>query len=264
MMRYLVMLMAVVFLSGCVPIWTGSTMQDDIAALKAEQARQNETLEEKQKELSAMVESARNDVASLNQMTKEATELLARNNADFGLELEQVRQELQRLVGKMEETDFNLQRLQSDLRMFKEDVDIRFADGGGAPLPEKADDLYKFVQDKFKNRDFRAARKALESFAVKHARDSRMADVVFMMGETYFEEGEWVSAVFEYQKVFKNYPRSSKAGDAVFRIGESYVQLKKCQEAQLFYESVVSDYPKSSYVSQARERLSKMKGGQCP
>src|SRR5690606_15342335 len=102
------------------PIWTGSTMQDDIAALKAEQARQNETLEEKQKELSAMVESARNDVASLNQMTKEATELLARNNADFGLELEQVRQELQRLVGKMEETDFNLQRLQSDLRMFKE------------------------------------------------------------------------------------------------------------------------------------------------
>lgn len=256
-------LMALV-LSGCVPLWTGSAMQEDIAALKAEQSKLNADLGTKQAELSEMVESARAEVAKLNEMTREATELLARNNADFGLELERIRQEFQRMSGQFEETDFRMQKLQTDLRLFKEDVDIRFADGGGAPLPDKADELFKFGADKLKARDFRTARRAFESFATKFARDARMPDVVYMMGESYFEESQWVSAVFEYQKVWKSYTRSDRAGDAVYRIGESYVYMGKCKEAAIFFEAVNSDYPKSKFAADARTKLAKMKDGSCP
>jgi len=263
-MKLVILFVFSILLSGCVPLWTGSAMREDIDQLKADQARLNDDLGVKQAELSAMVDSARTDVAQLNEITREATELLARNNADFGLELERIRQELQRVGGQLEESDFRLQKMQTDLRLFKEDVDIRFADGGGVQMPEKADDLFKYANDKLKARDFRNARKALESFATRHARDARMPEVIFLMGETYFEEGQWVSAVFEYQKVWKNYARSPRAGDAVYRIGECYVQMQKCKEAAIFYEAVVNDYSKSTHANDARAKLAKMKGGTCP
>ena len=66
-------------------------MQDEIDMLKAEQA----SFKEKEQQLSETISAAQRDTDTLEQVLKDATSLLQRNNADFGVEMEQIRQEMQ-------------------------------------------------------------------------------------------------------------------------------------------------------------------------
>ncbi len=250
-------------MTGCVPMWTGNAMQEDIDALKQQQATINQDMGAKQAELSAMVDSARADVTELKGVLQSATDLLKRNNADFGLEIESLRQEVQRLRGQLEESDFRLQKMQQDLQLFKEDVDIRFSDGGGTAMPESAKDLFRFAADKFEAKDYRLARKGFEAFIAKYPRDKLVADAIFYNGETYFAQAQWVSAALEYQKVMQNHERSDRAGDAAFRTGDAFAKMGRCKEAKLFYETVVKDYAKSKFSGQARDRLKTIKDDSC-
>ncbi len=256
-------LFSAILLTGCVPVWTGSAMQEDIDQLKKGQADLNDNLGEKQQELSGMVEQARKDVAEVKKVLEEATKLLQRNDADFGMEVEQTRMELQRLRGEIEKMSFDFSRLQEDLKLFKEDVDLRFAEGGALKMPDKPKELMKYAKEKFDANDWRSARRAYQTFVTKFPKDSDVAEAQFMAGETLFNEKQWVSAVYEYQKVLQGSKPGSYAGDSAFRIGQSFGKLGKCEQAALFYESVVKDYPKSRFARNAKSELKKAKAGKC-
>ena len=110
--RILLLFVAVSFGSGCLPLWTGNRMEKDIEQLKSEQAQLTESLRQKEAELTEMISSARADVSQLNSVIKDATELLQRNSADFGAEMEQMREEVQSVRGEAEQAAFKLQKLE--------------------------------------------------------------------------------------------------------------------------------------------------------
>ena len=250
--------------SGCTPIWTGTQMRNDIDQLKADQDQLTASLREKEQQLTEMIAAARADVVEVNKVIEEATLLLQRNSADFGAEMEEMRREFERLRGQNEEIVFRMSKLEQDLQLFKEDVDLRFADGGGgAQLPTDPAELYKFAAGKFQEGDWRTARRAFETFAKQNPKDRRMDEVAFFVGESFFKEGQWVSAIYEYQRILKKFPKSDRMDDATFRIGEAFVKLGKCSEAQIFFETVVKDFKSSKFRSSAQEQLSKLKGGKC-
>ena len=234
-------------------------MRQDIDQLKAEQSELTESLQEKEAELSKMIASARSDVDELNRVIKDATGLLARNSADFGAEMETMRQDLQTIRGDSEQLQFRLQKLEQDLQIFKEDVDLRFADGGGAALPDDANELFKVSAEKVQAGDTRVARKGFEKFIKKFPKDRRVAEAKFWLGETYFKESRFPSAIFEYQKILKDHSKSDRADDATFRIGESFVKLNKCAEAKIFFETVVKDHKDSKFSKPAKSQLKSLK-----
>lgn len=261
MKRATLLLTLLILGSACTPIWTGNKMQKDIEQLRSEQDELTESLRLKEAELTKMISGARADVDELNRIIKDATELLARNSADFGAEMEIMRQELQTIRGETEQVAFKLQKVEQDLQIFKEDVDLRFADGGGAGLPDDANELFKVSAEKVSSGDTRVARKGFEKFIKKFPKDRRVDEAVFWLGETYFKESRFPSAIFEYQKILKNYPKSDRMDDATFRIGESFASLKKCNEAKVFFETVVKDFKQSKFRSSAQQQLKSL--GSC-
>ncbi len=259
----LVLVCLVFAASGCTPIWSGNKMKSDIEQLKSEQTALTANLREKEAELTKMISGARADVDQLNRVIKDATDLLARNSADFGAEMGGMRQELQSIRGDTEQVAFKLQKLEQDLRLFKEDVDLRFVDGGGggAALPDDPTELFKVSAEKVQSGDTKTARKGFEKFVQRFPKDRRIDEAVFWLGETYFKEERFPSAIFEYQKILKDYPKSDRLDDATFRIGESFAALKKCQEAKVFFETVVKDFKNSKFRSSAQTQLKSL--GSC-
>ena len=254
---------ALLVATGCTPVWSGNKMQEDIEDLKTRQAELDENLASEKEELTQMVSQARTDVQELNTVLKEATALLQRNSADFGVEMERLRQEVEMLRGKVEELDFRFQKVEQDLKLFKEDVDLRFSDGGGMTLPEKSSELYSYASEALKSGDFRKARIGYEAFVKKFPKDDRADDAIFGLGETYFAQKQHVSAVYEYQKIIKAYPKSDRRDDATFRIGEAFMALGKCKEAKVFFDAVVKDYPKSKWRNKSTEHLQSISSGSC-
>lgn len=255
------LLSLVLLIAGCTPIWSGNKMRQDIDQLRSEQDELTESLRAREAELTKMISSARADVDALNKIIRDATDLLARNSADFGAEMEVIRQELQSIRGHSEEVAFKLQKVEQDLQIFKEDVDLRFADGGGATLPDDANELFKVATEKVEAGETRAARKGFEKFIKVFPKDRRVDEALFWLGETYFKESRFPSAIFEYQKILQNYPKSDRMDDATFRIGESFARLNKCNEAKVFFETVVKDYQSSKFRAPAQQQIKSL--GSC-
>ncbi len=249
--------------SACVPVWTGNRMQDELESVKAQQQAMLESSKAEREELTQMIAGARQDVAELESILAEARDLLQKSNANLGVEVHQIREELERLRGKQEELEFRFMRLEQGLELFKEDVDLRLAGGAGVALPEEPDALLEVGTKAMAEKDYRLARRALEAFLSKHGRHAKADEATFLIGESFFAEKQWVGAIFEYQKILQNFPRSSRRSAATYGIGESFVKLGKCEEASVFFETVVNDYPGSRQVRDAREYLQKIKAGNC-
>lgn len=251
--------------SACLPLNRGELMESEIEELKTTQLAMAENYEAQERALRDMITSSREDVEQLKSVLKEARELLQRNNADLGAELQTNREELRRLRGMLEELDFGVSKLAQDLSLFKEDIDIRFASGEAllAQLPDEAAPLFEFGEAKLEEGKMRAARKAFEKFLDQHADHPRAPEAQFNVGETYRVEGHWVTAIGEYQKTMQSERAAALLDDATFRIGEGFYALGRCENARVFFETVVQDYGSSEWASSARVKLNELDSGRC-
>ncbi len=248
--------------AGCTPFWKGREMRERIDELESEQKQLKREYQREKEELEEMVESARTDVDELSSVLEQARRLLKRNNADLGAELQSVRQTIQKLRGQIGETQFKVSQLQRELDLFKEDVDRRFAEGGGG-LPDKPDELFEFGRSKLSEGKLRAARRAFEQFLRKYGDEDRADEAQFSLAETYFRGENWANAVMEYRKVTESHPKSPKRPEATYKIGVGFMKLGKCEQSKPFFETVVADYPRSKVVSKARDQLRRLERGAC-
>lgn len=245
--------------TACVSTNDGEQMKTDIEALKAQQDTMQQTISERETVMAEMIAQARKENQLLRASIAEAQETLQKNNAAQGIDLQKMRDELNQLRGTAEEIDFRLAKMEQDITIFKEDVELRLEGATTSiSLPEDATELFKLGQQTLKEGKTREARKICEAFISRHGEDARVDQALFCVGESYFEEGQYVSAIYEYQKIIKNYYESSKkVPDAALRIGQSFKKLDKCPSSKPFFELVVSDYRRTPASKVAQEELAK-------
>jgi tol-pal system protein YbgF len=236
----------------------GDAMQTEIEALKAQQEVMQKSLSEREANMAEMIAQARKENEALKVLIAQAQETLQKNDAETGVDLQEMRRELDRLRGESEELDFRLLKMEQDLNIFKEDVDLRLQGAvASTNLPENATDLFKLGEQKLAEGDFRAARKIFETFISRHSDDTRVADAIYYSGESYFLQKQYVTSIYEYQKIIQNHARSKRFPDAALRIGQAFKALGKCEQAKPFFEAVVTEYKRSEAAKDAQAELDK-------
>lgn len=261
----LVALVATVAAPGCLPIWVGNDMKDRIDELEREQKETKKKLEEQEKKLKEKIEEANREVEELREVLKKARKLLQRNSADLGAEIQSTREEMQKLRGQIEEAKFRARRLEKELELFKEDVELRFSTGGMAgELPEEADDLFEYGEKQIDQDNLDAARQAFTTFKSEFPEDDRVDDAQVYLADIEFQEREWINAIVKYRKVLKQYPKSSLVPKATYKIGVAFMQLGKCEDAKPFLETVWEEHGDSRFSDAAKEKLEKIGSGKCP
>ncbi len=252
-------------LGGCVSLSAGEEMQQDIEAMRAEQRAMQENYDEEKERLTAMIDSARQDVDQLQSVLKEARALLQRNNADLGVEIQNTREELKKLHGETEELNFKFRRMEQELEIFKEDVDLRFEEvEGRVDLPEQAMPLYEHGVEALQDGRISEARRALGKFLEEYSSHGKAADARYQLAESHLREEQWETAIGEYRQVLQDHPNSPRVGDATYRIGQSLMNIGRCEQANQWFELVTDDYGNSQFASDARQRMSEIKSGKCP
>lgn len=237
-------------------------MREDIDQLRSDQAILNQNLVAKEKELSDMITNARAETTQLNQVLKEATALLQRNSADFGVEMEQIRKDIETIRGRTDQIKFSLVKMENALKLFKEDTDIRFSEAKPT-TPVSESELFRTGESLFQSKKYSEARASLESYVTKYPKKKNTPAAYFYLGESFFLQGKYVSAVGAYEEILKSHFSSRYADDATFRIGDAFSKLKKCKEAAIFYDSVVQDFKRSSFQKKAKQKLKLAKAGKC-
>ena len=83
----------------------GDAMQTEIEALKAQQEVMQKSLSEREANMAEMIAQARKENEALKVLIAQAQETLQTNDAETGVDLQEMRRELDRLRGESEEVD---------------------------------------------------------------------------------------------------------------------------------------------------------------
>jgi soluble lytic murein transglycosylase-like protein/TolA-binding protein len=130
-------------------------------------------------------------------------------------------------------------------------------DGGGAESAAKAapqlpesEHLRRALIYNF-NRDFTAARRHYQAVVERYAQSTGLADALYQVGRTFYQEARFDEAVNYFQRVQQQFPDSASARDALSQMAAAYARSKKFDEAVSAYQRIIERYMDQSVQERA-------------
>jgi len=218
-----------------------------------------------------------------------------RPQAEITAEVDSLRQEISRLRGQVEENSHNLggtpravalleaktrERLdQIENRLTKLESYLGFKAGSprtspptkgpkitakpkpkpSPARPKSVAQVYKLGRRLYKKKSYQAARDRFREVLKKHPKSKYAASAHYWVGETYFAQKKYEEAILAYNQVIKRYSKSSKARSALLKQGLAFARLGDKRKAKIVLKKLVRGYPKSNQAKTARRVLKKMK-----
>ena len=219
-------------------------------------------LEELQNRVAQTEAAMGGSIGELQEVLKRATDLLRRNSADLGAEVESQSKEQARLAGMMEETARKIDMLQNEMTSQHAAIDSRLtaveSGSGGRAQTSPEDDLADGKRA-LAARKYDEAMGLFESSIAKD-RSGRVApNAQYLRAQTFEKKKRYRDAIGHFQLVYEKYPKSDVADDALFSAGETAMQIKQCNDARAYFSILQKKYPRSKHRRKARARERSLK-----
>lgn len=110
-----------------------------------------------------------------------------------------------------------------------------------APQLQESEHLRRALIYNF-NRDFSAARRHYQAIIERYPQSANMADALYQVGRTFYQELRFDEAINYFQRVIQQYPDSASARDALNQMAAAYARTKRFDEAINTYQRVIARY----------------------
>ncbi|MFK5927418.1 MAG: tol-pal system protein YbgF, partial [Desulfuromusa sp.] len=127
------------------------------------------------------------------------------------------------------------------------------------PEPElTAEQLYENALDAIRNqKEFADGRKMLESFTRKYPEHDLYVNALYWIGEAYYGEKQYESAILQFQDVISKYSSHPKAAAAMLKQALAFNALGDGENARTTMQKLVEEYPGSTQADAAKKYLKK-------
>ncbi len=206
------------------------------------------------KELTRIKSSAE----GFNKAHKEKEQNLRNQSAKLHVILESLREEIQLINGKLEETDYVLKQKVEVFEDVDKEKNSRLNQLGNM-LNKLGKRLDKFENSIDSNKDIIARLEQYLKFESSEKIDLTIKKdteaekepsekELYLLAKMAFDQGDFETAREEFGKFITKYPKSERADNAQYWISEIYYREKWYEKAILEYQKVIENYPKGNKV----------------
>ncbi|MEW6410117.1 MAG: tol-pal system protein YbgF [Nitrospirota bacterium] len=121
------------------------------------------------------------------------------------------------------------------------------------PLPPI--EMYKDAYSTMKSGDVATARTKFKKYLDVYPNNEYSDNAQFWLGESYYQEKDFESAILAYEEVIRKFPKSEKRAAAMLKQGFSFYELGDKTSGRLLLEAVLKNYPTSQEAALAKKRL---------
>ncbi len=196
--------------------------------------------------------------------------------ADLGQQLEELREEVRRLEGRLDVAEHEARRAVEEARAARAEA---ARTGGGAPpatgqpAPDEVPreegssaaelSAYREAYSAWRVGDSQVCIDRFRNFLQTYPSSAYADDAAYWMADCYFKHGDYKTAVLRFDDVVTRHPQSGKAPDALYRQGEALLRLGPgfSKAAGKAFERVVKEYPDSARAAEARKQLDLLRSG---
>jgi TolA-binding protein len=194
-------------------------------------------------------------------------------------EMEEVKSELTRISGKLEEVE-HAQQLQntSEVKEYASRLDARIAEleknqmlllSEVKALKDKeaqvvarekeaavpASDLLSEASSLLAQKHYEEATEKYKAVLNKGAKGKDGAEALFGLGECEFGQKNFKKAIVHYSKVQEVFAKSPRVPASLYKIGLSFERLNMPKEAKGFFNELNERFPKSAEAKRARSKV---------
>jgi tol-pal system protein YbgF len=209
--------------------------------------------------LNAGIETLKDDVQLLKGRLEESEFMLqerlnAAENADKGTQI---------LFDKL---SINLNQLEARLKYIEQYLNLESAGSRSVSkeLSQTAEktlsdqDRYVAAKQAFDQGDFEAARSDFESIIKDFPKSEHADNAQFWIGEIYYREKWYEKAILEYQKVIENYPKGNKVPASLLKQGFAFISLGDKANARLILKELSQKHPETNEGKIALQKLKEL------
>ena len=233
----------VLALSACASKQDLIVVEDNLRKLKTD----SETIKSQSAVSYSDVQQVRDEVSRL----KGSIEEMSHNNREtFG----RLGMEDSLLVHKVDEIESRLQKIEQYIAPTPKQEKLSSA----APLPSSPANDAALLSDGLEKLDKKSYVAARESFSLllQKAPASALVDKAqFYIAESYFSEKWYEKAILEYQVVISKYTKSTKRPAALYKQALSFELIGDTANAKARFSDLVKAYPSSSQATLARKKI---------
>jgi len=275
MFKILSVMTTACLVSACwVPLEQGHQLARDMGELRAQLLQTRKALDYQQAELSEQMERADTQIERVAGTLEDLNRAARMTDADFGVQLQRLITEVQELRGKVELAEYTIESLNQSLHgeggliarveSFEENgkSSSRSANTRTARAPRKASSPTKIKElleqglALGNEAKYDQARGIYRAILKKEPKKKGLSDLAyFQLGELYFQQGRYHSALQEYIKVVEKFGSGTYADDAYYKIAMCSLSVGNLEDAQIFFNELVQNHKKSPLYKQAVAKL---------
>jgi tol-pal system protein YbgF len=248
-------------LGGCAMKSDVTRVQNDVAVLREENARQDSARARQLGEIIRMQQQLFDSLAT----TRETIRTLRGDVANDLYGVQQQLVQLQELTGQSQR---RLTELRTQLEARAEQLATSNPTPSAAARPDSgapsaaapaggnasADQMYEASLGQLRRGSASTARLGFRELLKTYPNSDKVPDALYFIGESFRTESADSAAAY-YDMVARSYPQSPRAAAALYNLGLLNERAGKTAAARDAYQRVVQTYPKSDEAALARDRL---------
>jgi len=186
--------------------------------------------------------------------------------AELGAEVEELKQTVDGLNGKLEEMDRQVKQALDEAKAARSEANQapgtapgsgqpNASTGGAAAGDSQELAAYRAAHQKWQSGDAAGCVDLFGKFLQTYPASEYADDATYWLADCYFKQGNFSAAVLRFDDVARQYPKADKAPDALYRQGEALLRMGHGTAAGNAFEKVLRDYPNSARAPEAKRQL---------
>jgi TolA-binding protein len=229
-------------------------LEDKLAKIEGDAAAERARLTE-------MIETARAQIVELEETLSKATRVLARNSADFGAEMENIKDQMRVSEGATAELKHDVETLTAQLEEAnKKVVDFALAAGLDLPVdtskvPDKPKEHYDMIRASNDAGRYGEARELAKLFLQRYPKDENADDVQFLIAKSFVAQKRWAKALGALRQFTDVYPKSELNPEVLYEMASAFFQLGDCTDARVLVDTIAAKHKESAFAAKASTLL---------
>jgi TolA-binding protein len=262
--------------AGCMSTSRGRALEMRVDKLTSDNEQLAAQLKNVQEKLAATVPKIDAKIAEVAKALDSLDRASRRSGADATVQLQKTIEDVAQLRGQIEEYAHQIDELQTALKKYTDETDLRFAEIQGPeaakaalarrkfeelnkPADKKA--FLKLADDRLNAGELVLARQLYADFLKRFGKDDLAGEAHYGVGESFYREDKCREALAEFGIVVKEYARSKSAPNAYLHSAECFKKLKMSRESRLALEELVQNYPRTPAAKEAKLKLAELSRG---
>jgi tol-pal system protein YbgF len=182
---------------------------------------------------------------------------------DSSIERELLRSQISSLEKRIKELNERLTRLSEPGTSATQKPSTEGEDSPERISPQRSPDddpakAYEAAYTLLKEKQFKEAREKFGAFIKRFPKDGLAGNAQFWIGESYYAEKDFESAILAYETLIKNYSQNEKIPGALLKQGLSFAEIGDKKTAKVILEKLIEKYPDSREAGLAKKKKAEL------